>query len=107
MANPSYRTYTTTGEKDPWNADWLIAPFTTTIGAIIVSGAAEYAIEFTLDDLTDTAVTPRWIAFADAPAGTTVSKVIHANFPVRFVRINIAVITGSVEFKIIPAMSIN
>lgn len=107
MANPFYQTHTTTGIKTPWNADWMIAPFNTTVGAIIASGAATYAIQYCLDDLNDTAVTPRWIDTADAPTGTNTTKVIQFTFPVRFVRINIAVITGTVEFKIIQSMSIN
>ena len=107
MANPSYRTYNTTGEKEPWNADWMIAPFNVTASAVIVSGGANYSIEYTLDDLNDLSVTPRWLATEGAPAGTTTSKTISLTFPVRFLRINIAVITGTVELKLLQSMSIN
>ena len=104
MAAAFYQTHTTTGAKTPWNGDWQLDHFTVTIAAIIVSGAATYSVEYTLDDLNDTSVTPRWLTFDEAPVGTTATKVIQLNNPVLWVRINIAVITGTVEFKIIQGM---
>ena len=107
MALPVYRSYTTTGEKEPWNADWIVAPFLVSVTTVIVSGAAQYAIQYCIDDLNNTAVTPRWIDTTDAPAGTSTTKTITLTSPIRFLRINIAVITGTVELKIIQPMSIN
>ena len=106
MANPFYQSHTTTGAKTPWNSDWM-SPTTTTIETVVVSGTAQYSVEFTLDDLNDLGTTPRWVAFADAPVGTSTTKAFHVEYPVRFVRINIAVITGTVEFKIIQGMYTN
>lgn len=107
MANPVYWSYTTTGAKTPWNADYAVAPFQATAAAIIVDGTAEYAIQYTLDDLNNTAITPRWLDTAEAPTGTSTTKVIAVTFPIRWLRINIAVITGTLEFKIIQSNSIN
>ena len=99
MANPSYRTYTTAGEQLPWNADWAIPNFNVTVAAVLVSGTANYAIEYTLDDCSDPQVTPRWIQTVEAPSGTSATAVARFNFPFRYVRLNIASLTGTLEMK--------
>lgn len=99
MANPSYRIYTTAGEQAPWNADWAIPNFNVTVAAVLVSGTASYAIEYTLDDCNNPDLPPRWIPTVEAPYGTTTTAVAKFNFPFRYVRLNIASLTGQLEMK--------
>jgi len=87
------------GPQGAVNLDFL--PFgTTTVAVIVVSGVAEFSVEFTLDDVNDATVTPRWLTLEDIPAGT--SETIYSAFywPVQFIRLNIEALTGDLEFKV-------
>lgn len=107
--NCVYQTYTTTGAK-PWViVDQAVGPFTMNVAAYIASGTATYGIEYTLDDpnLEDpNDVTVRVWPDANAPTGTTTSKISPYSAPVRAVRVNIASISGSLEFKVVQGYSI-
>lgn len=103
MANPSYRTYTTAGAQDPWNVDWVITTFNVSVLAYVVSGTASYSIEYTLDDLNGD-LPVRWVETDAAPAGTSATKLVWIEYPVRAVRMNIAVVTGSIEMKCLQGL---
>ncbi len=106
MGMPNYITYTTTGAQTPISLDWMLAPFNVSI-AIWLTGTATYALQYTLDDVNDPTITPRWFDSTDMPTGTTASGVTNFAFPVRFIRVNIAALTGTLELKVIQGMSIN
>lgn len=107
MANPSYQSYTTTGAKTPVVMDHLTCPFNATVAAYLVSGGtATFTVEYCLDDLNDASITARWIADANATS-VSATKVLNYNNPVRAVRLNIAAISGTIEFKVLQGMSIN
>jgi hypothetical protein len=106
MARPVRQTYDVEtivlGGQTPVSSDYI--PLTaTTIAVVIVTGTAEYSVEFTLDDVNDPNVTPRWLSFTDFPTGTTETKYAAFAYPVVFIRINIAALTGILEFKIAQA----
>lgn len=87
------------GPQIPLALDFL--PFgTTTVAVVIVSGEATFSVEFTLDDVNDPEVTPRWLTLEDIPAAT--AETIYSAFywPVQFIRLNIEALTGNLEFKV-------
>ncbi len=103
MANPVSRAYSaasvTPGPQTPINMDYI--PYgTTTIAVVVVSGQATFSVEFTLDDVNNASVTPRWLALTDFPEGSsdTAYSVFHG--PMTYIRINLEAVTGSVEFKV-------
>lgn len=103
MANPVYRTYTTTGEKDPIALNYYQTPFNATAGVWLVSSAtATFGVEFTLDD--PQSASARW--YDDPTLGPTSNAdgVTSYLFPVTAVRLNISAISGSVEFKVLQGM---
>lgn len=104
MGNPVYQSYTTTGAKTPVALDWTISPFNASVFAYLVSGSATFAVQFTADPIDDATITPRWFDDANIPTGTTASASSNYMFPVRAVRINIASISGVLEFKILQGL---
>lgn len=104
MGNPVYQSYTTTGAKTPVLLDWTLTPFNASVFAYLVSGSATYAVQFTADPIDDASVTPRWYDDANLPTGTTASGSSNYMFPVRAVRINIASISGVLEFKVLQGL---
>ena len=103
MANPFYATYDTTGVKDPWNSDWGLDHYQVTVG-VWLSNAATYSVEGTLDDVSNPNVTPRWFALADFPVGSNTAKVVDLYTQFLFLRVNIAVLVGTLELKIVQGM---
>lgn len=92
---------TTPGPQEAINLDYL--PLTATTVALWVDSGATVAavVEVTTDDVNDPAVTPRWFPLQDGPTTATA----YARFfePWRFLRLNIASITGAVELKVAQA----
>lgn len=110
-ANPVLRTYnvaqpTAIGPQAPVNLDWL--PFAAvTFGIFVVSGVATYSLEFTLDylNLDNDQANPnvRWFTLEDLPVGTVGTKYTAIYYPLQAARLNIAAITGTVEFKVLQS----
>lgn len=95
MPNPySPPAFTTTGAKTPWLPDSQQSPFNASF-AVIVLGTATYGVEYTLDDVNNSAITPAWFSDANLPAGQTANGVTNFMFPVQGVRVNIAAIGGA------------
>ena len=93
--------HTSTGVKGPVLMDWVPGGFAT-VG--VWTDGAIYGVEYTLDDVNDPSATVRWFSDPAMPAGTSVSKTTTYDFPVRSVRINITVLSGSIlEFKVLQS----
>lgn len=105
MANPVYQSYTTTGAKPPVSLDYCQTPFNASVFVYLATGTATFAVQFTADPIDDTTVTPRWYDDANLPTGSTANGSSNYMFPVRAVRINIAVISGTVEFKVLQGFN--
>lgn len=88
MGMPALLTQNGTGTSATWTPDWMQVPFNIAIGTI-VTGAAGYSIEFTLDNL-DTALSTgvTWYAHATITA-LSVNTTGNIQFPVRGLRINL------------------
>lgn len=88
------------GPQAPVNLDYL--PLTqTTVAVYLTTGTASFGVEYTLDDLNDPTVTnPQWFASKEIPAGTAATTYGAFWQPWRFVRINIAALTGTLDFYI-------
>lgn len=104
MGVPVYQSYTTTGAKTAVALDYFQTPFNASVFAFLVSGSATFAVQFTADPIDDATITPRWFDDANLPTGTTASGASNYMFPVRAVRINIAVISGVLEFKVLQGL---
>jgi hypothetical protein len=89
------------GAQPPLNMDFCQSPFNATIGVYIVSGEANYSVEFSLDDLAKEDVEPRWFEDPSLKSGSTFSGVTGFGFPVGGIRLNIASFTGVIELKVL------
>jgi hypothetical protein len=103
MGNPSRQNFSvatvTLGAQEPKVLDFL--PLTScTLAVAVLSGEATYSVEMTLDDVNDPAVTPVWFTHKEFPLATVVSKYDELFTPWRFVRLNIASITGTMSFYV-------
>lgn len=92
------------GPQTPVNLDYL--PNTqTTVAVALISGTASFSVEYTLDDLNDLSVTnPQWFTSKEIPAGTAATTYGAFWQPWLFARINIAAMTGALEFKIAQSL---
>jgi len=100
MGQLIYRTYTTPGEKEPISVN-VGANNTITVGAVITSGSASYAVQYTLDDLNNPDQVKRWFDTIGLPAGTTTTGTAVISFPVTGVRLNATLLGGTLELKVI------
>ena len=103
MGNPSRQNFSavtaTLGPQEAKSLDFL--PLSAaTLAVAITDGEATYSVEMTLDDVNNPAVTPVWFTHKDFPAETAVSKYAELFAPWRFVRLNIASITGTMSFYV-------
>ena len=93
--------HTSTGVKGPVLMDWVPGGFAT-VG--VWTDGAIYGVEYTLDVLNDSSVTVRWFNDPAMPPGTSASKTTSYDSPVRAVRVNITVLSGSIlEFKVLQS----
>lgn len=103
MGNPSRQKFNAVsaslGPQEAKGLDFL--PLTScTLAVAIETGEATYSVELTLDDVNDPAVVPVWFTHKEFPADTAVSKYDELFTPWRFVRLNIASITGAMSFYV-------
>lgn len=95
---------TNPGGQDIVSMNFMQNPFTALALADIVSGAAQYGIEFTLDDLDKDPTLFRWFPLPGAPAGQSSSAAYPiTDFPVTAIRLNFGAITGEVRFTVIQS----
>lgn len=96
MANPFRQTITSTGEADPWYANYRSGPFNTSIAVVVPAGTtANYSVEYTFDELFDNDPSAcDWLVDPQFPLGTTASAVGNYIVPVGGVRVNVASISG-------------
>jgi hypothetical protein len=97
-----YSALTQPGPQTPINLDYL--PLTaTTVGLWLDGGGATISasVEVTTDDVNDPSVTPRWFPLD----GGTFTATAYTKFfePWRWLRLNIASITGNAELKVAQA----
>ncbi len=75
--------------------DFKQAPFSVSVGCVIVSGTATYTVEHTFDDVYDPTVTP--VAFSNAGiTAQTTNKDGNYDKPVRAIRLNVTAGTSPV-----------
>jgi hypothetical protein len=94
---------TVSGGQDIVTLNHLQNPFLVAVLVDIVSGAAQYGIEFTFDDTGDGVTNIRWFPLPAAPAGTTISYVYTLTSPVTAIRLNLGAISGEVRFTVIQS----
>src|SRR3989304_2793759 len=102
MGNPVSRAYSADsvdpGPQTPINMDFI--PYgTATIAVVVVSGQSTFSVEFTLDDVNDPRVAPRWLTLAEFPPGTDETSYSVFHGPMTYIRLNLEAVTGLVEFK--------
>ena len=91
------------GGQDIVALNYLQVPFTVSALVDIVSGSAQYGIEFTMDDIDGDPLTFRWTPLPSALAGQTATSVYSITFPVTAIRLNLSANTGDVKFTVIQA----
>lgn len=112
MASPVRRVYKAAsvvlGGQTFVNLDYWKIPFNATVLVDLVSGTANYGVEFTCDDVSGTVDpnTLRWIPDLTLPAGQTKTGVSVYNFPVTAVRLNIQSMTGEVRLTVIQGIGV-
>lgn len=94
---------TVPGGQDTVNLNWLQNPFMASALVDIVSGSAEYSLEFTADDTSGEPSAIRWIELPSAPAGQHATAGFKIDFPVTAIRLNLAHNTGEVRLTVIQA----
>lgn len=96
---PQIVSKTGTGTSAWIPVDHYQSPFNVGLGAV-VNGSVTYTIEHTFDDVFDTSVTPTAFAHSTLAAQTT-NKDGNYAFPVRAIRINNTLGTGSTTLTIL------
>jgi hypothetical protein len=94
----------TLGGQEVVNLNYLSLPFQASVVVDIVSGTANYALEFTHDDIT---LNPpyRWLVDqTKLPAGQTASGIFLVDFAVTALRLNLQSFTGEVRFSVIQGL---
>jgi hypothetical protein len=99
-----YKLGTVPGGQDVVSMNYMQNPFTALALVDIVSGAAQYGIEFTTDDIDGDPTAFRWTFLPTAPAGQNVTAPYKIeDFPVTAIRLNFGAITGEVRFTVIQS----
>ena len=71
--------------------------------AIVVTGTATYNVQYTLDDIYNTAITPTWFTMAAPFAAATANASGSQAFPVSAMRLNVTASTGSVTMTLLQS----
>ena len=90
------------GGQDVVCLNYLQNPFMASAVVDIVSGNANYAIEFSTDEMSGNPNTFRWLAVSGL-SNQTQSQQFSINFPVTAIRINLANLTGETRLSVIQA----
>jgi hypothetical protein len=100
----STQSASSTGTLTPVSLDWTNVPFNASFATNITTGTAIYSVEFTLDDVNNAAITPKWFATSAAPASTSASVNGGFTTPASFVRLNVSAITGTMLFTVLQGL---
>ena len=96
------------GGMDTVGLNFMQNPFTVLAVVDIVSGAAQYSIEYTVSDIDGDPTAFRWFTLPSALAGQAASAAYPiVNFPVTAIRLNLDSITGEVQFTVIQSPASN
>jgi len=93
---------TVLGGQNVINLDYIHLPFQVSVLVDIVSGSANYGIEFTMDDIGGDPSTFRWISdVSNLPNGQSATGIFLLDAPVTAIRLNIQSFTGEVRITVI------
>jgi hypothetical protein len=96
------------GGQSPVNLDYYKIPFQTSVLIDLVSGTANFGVEYTTDNIEgvyDPSGT-RWLPSAGIPYGTAATTQYTFNFPVTGVRLNIQSMTGELRMATIQGIGV-
>lgn len=99
----------TLGAQHPISLDYMKTQFLASAAVDIVSGTAEYLIEYTVGDFTnilgDSKFSDlRWHALPGLSEGQTETQLVKIDYPVTGIRLNIQSMTGTLEFTVIQGI---
>lgn len=84
--------------------DWRENSFKVGLG-IVISGTLTYSVEFTFDDIQDSAITPTWFSVSGL-SGISTNDSGSIDFPVKAMRLNVTAFTsGNATLTILQAGS--
>lgn len=87
MANPVYQLISANGTGTPVSLDWTQPVFNASFAYELQgSSTATFSVQYTLDDVNGTTITPTWFEDANVAANSTASVVGNYMFPIRAVR---------------------
>lgn len=99
----TYKLGTPAGGQDIVYLNHLQNPFTVSALIDIVSGSAEYGLEFTLDDPKTDPASYRWFYLSEVPQGQKASKLFEVKAPVTAIRLNLNSNLGEVRLTVIQS----
>jgi hypothetical protein len=94
---------TTLGGQDIINLDPFKLVFNVAVLVDVVSGAVNYTIEFTHDEL-DTLSDIRWLTDPAFPTSETATGVFAITTPVTAIRLNLGALSGEVRLSVIQGI---
>lgn len=97
------------GGQQPIGLNHLRSPFVTSVVIDIVSGTANYTVEFTTDDVTNLLGNSdpsdfRWLTLPNLAARQTETRQVTIEYPVTGIRLNIHSMTGEVRMSAIQGI---
>ena len=110
MATPAIHVYNYNSQSVPQLGgmdavvlNYMQNPFVASAVVDIISGTANFAIEFSTDDMSGLPSTFRWLTLPGITSGQTATLQYTINFPVTAVRLNLATLTGLTRFTVIQS----
>ncbi|CAH1677869.1 hypothetical protein [Chelatococcus sp.] len=96
MANPIYKSYTTTGTKEACALNFRSGPTNISVAVVVPGGTtASYSVQYTFDDLSFTDVSAAdWITDPQFPLASSATLVGNYIAPIAGLRVVIATLTG-------------
>lgn len=94
---------TVLGGQDVINLDPFKLVFNVAVLVDVVSGAVNYSIEFTHDDVSEYNDV-RWLTDPAFPTSETATGVFAITTPVTAIRLNLGALTGEVRFSVIQGI---
>jgi hypothetical protein len=90
------------------NLDHFKIPFQVSVLVDLVSGTANFGVEYTTDPISGVydQATTRWLPSAGIPYGTTATSQYTFNFPVTAIRLNIQSMTGELRMSTIQGIGV-
>jgi len=104
MANPIYKSYTTTGTKEACALNFRSGPTNISVAVVVPGGTtASYSVQYTFDDLSSTTeANADWITDPQFPLSSSATLVGNYIAPISGARVVIASISGGpIRLKIL------